>query len=326
MLREMDFKNHQVEIAWNNSQNKSVEGLIEYLDANNVDPDPEKCQHLLKKKPDFVQNIAHLIKSEIVNELKIQGFSQIVSEKATLLSGNKDLQSALSWIMQNQSSPDFEDPIQVETKPTISPEEAKIRALEMQKKIREEIEKKEKEAQLESEKLRMKMGKEMLDTKRLMDEQRTKLEMDEYLREKEKTESEKQQMLKKLEEDKIARFGKLTVKEQKPKTIKERFDELYQKLYKAHRLGGISTLAECLKLIKMYIDNIVKNPNEEKYRKINGSNPKFCEKVKDIPGGVPLLALIGFKEEGGFFVLTAPNIQEVQEFSGLINDEFNKIT
>ena len=336
-LTEFGFQKSQIESGWLNAPIQTIEGIIEYLESHPVDSNPTQTTAVVNsddKTPDkpgqsFVQNIGHLVKPEIVNEIKSQGFSQTVSEKAALFSGNKDVQNALNWILQNQKNPDFEDPVQIaedQSGPKLSKEEALFKALEMQKKIREEISEKEKQAQLESEKLRIKMGKEMCGTQRIIAENKKKLEMEEYLREKLKTESEKEQMLRIMEEDKIKRFGKATVHVEKPKTLDEKFKELYGKLYKAYRLGGIETLKGCLGMIRLYLENIAKNPAEEKFRKINSTNQKFCEKVKDVAGGVPMLNLVGFKEENGFFVMPNPNVAELREISGLIEIELHKLS
>jgi len=336
-LTEFGFPQSQIEAGWQHAPIQTVEGIIEYLETHPGDSvlSPSTLQQtsdnvaIVKSGQSFEQNIGHLVKPEIVNELKSQGFSQIVAEKAALFSGNKDVQSALNWVLKNQTNPDFEDPVQLaedQSKPKLSKEEALVKALEMQKKIREEIQEKEKQAQLESEKLRIKMGKEMTDTRRITEENKKKLEMDEYLREKQQIELEKAEMLRIMEEDKIKRFGKITLHVEKPKTVAEKFAELYGKLYKAYRLGGIETLRGCLGMIKLYLDNIAKSPGEEKFRKINSTNAKFCEKVKDVAGGVPMLNLVGFQEENGFFVMPHPNVAELREFSGLMETELIKLS
>lgn len=330
-LKEFGFEDNAIEFGYNNAPIKTVEGIVDFLEKNPVPPPGTAQQQppaeTAAPNQPFVQNISHLVKPEIVAELITQGHSKIVSEKAVLMSGNKDIESAIAWINENKSKSDFEEPIQVEIpeKKVVDPEQARIQALELQKKIRAEIMEKERLSAIESEKLRVKMAKEMVETKRIMDEQKQKQAMEEYMREKAKTEQEKAEMIRKLEEDKIARFGKLPVHVEKPKTIKEKFDELYGKLYKAHRLGGIETLKGCLGMVKLYIDNVIKNPTEEKFRKINGSNQKFVERVKDVAGGLPLLSLIGFAEENGFFVLHNPNIEELKEISGFLEHEMSKL-
>lgn len=328
-LLEFGFEKSKIEKGWKNSNIKTVEGIIDYIESHPENDQTDTSPSNANQNAHFQQNISHLVKKDIVIELQTRGFSKIVSEKSLLLSGNKDLEGALNWISENKSKSDFEDPIQVEiqpNKPTISPEEAAIKALEMQKKIRDEIAEKEKQNLLEAEKLRLKSGKEMTETRRVLEEQRTKIEMDEFIREKQKTEREKQEMLRIIEEDKLRRFGKVVAPVEKQKSLKEKFDELFQKQYKVHRLGAMDVLKTCLNTIRVYIENIFKNPNEEKFRKINSTNQNFCTRVKDVPGGSAMLNLAGFVEENGFFVMKNVDLNQIQEIIGYIENELLKMS
>lgn len=53
----------------------------------------------------------------------------------------------------------------------------------------------------------------------------------------------------------------------------------------------------CTETLAKYIENIVQNPTEEKYRKIRLSNRIFCERVRDVEGGVEFLIGAGFTEQ-----------------------------
>jgi len=46
-------------------------------------------------------------------------------------------------------------------------------------------------------------------------------------------------------------------------------------MYNIYRMGQIDVLRTCLKTIHVYTKNILSNPNEEKFKKINGNNPNF---------------------------------------------------
>lgn len=47
----------------------------------------------------------------------------------------------------------------------------------------------------------------------------------------------------------------------------------------------------------------MKNPSEEKFRRINLSNENFRKKVGDMLGGIGILQETGFSEENGFLVM-----------------------
>jgi hypothetical protein len=62
-----------------------------------------------------------------------------------------------------------------------------------------------------------------------------------------------------------------------------------------------------LQTIKMYIDNIVKDPKNEKFRNINKNFKAFREKINTLPGVTSLLYLIGFSENGETLTLAEPD-------------------
>jgi hypothetical protein len=87
-------------------------------------------------------------------------------------------------------------------------------------------------------------------------------------------------------------------KKQKPEAAK--IDEYISKVssYKAGGDGG-----KCLKILKVYVGNVVDNPDEEKYRTINMDNKAFKTKVKPFLGAKSLLLAVGFAQPEGKDVL-----------------------
>lgn len=64
-----------------------------------------------------------------------------------------------------------------------------------------------------------------------------------------------------------------------------------------HTLNDKIRVQSCIEVLNRYLDNIIKNPNEEKYRKIRIDNKVFATKLKNIKGVKELLTLaIGFVE------------------------------
>lgn len=53
-------------------------------------------------------------------------------------------------------------------------------------------------------------------------------------------------------------------------------------------------MEECIKLLVTYAENIIRNRDEEKYRKIRFTNKTFMDKVLPIKGAVEFLESIGF--------------------------------
>jgi hypothetical protein len=331
MLLGMGFDASEVERAWHASDIKTVEGLINWMDLH---PANEQTQNQNPQSGDqkpvqpFEQNIAHLVKKEIVDQLIGQGHTKIVAEKAVLFSGNKDVEAATAWITDHQNDPDFNDPVQVEQKPQLTPEEARAKARELQRMIREKTLREEQEAEIEREKTRIAMNKGLTEAKRQMDEAQQKIALETYLREKNQAERDKQEMLRLLEEDKRRKLGdkyKEKEKQAQNKTTKQGFEEIYDKMYKVYRMGQLDTLRTCLNTLNTVVGNVLKNPSEEKFQKINASNPNFSAKVKDVIGGLNLLNFIGFYEQDGFFVLKEANVQFLGEIKELIEASLVKL-
>lgn len=52
---------------------------------------------------------------------------------------------------------------------------------------------------------------------------------------------------------------------------------------------------KAFQILQIYIRNVVKNPDVEKFRKIRLSNPVFQERVGSLTGGIRFLELCGFE-------------------------------
>lgn len=78
----------------------------------------------------------------------------------------------------------------------------------------------------------------------------------------------------------------------KMKASAAKIDEYITKIsmYKAGGDGG-----KCLKILLAYIKNIVANPDEDKFKKINTENKVYKSKVKPFIGAKALLLAVGFK-------------------------------
>ena len=76
-----------------------------------------------------------------------------------------------------------------------------------------------------------------------------------------------------------------------------KIDEYIQKVssYKAGGDGG-----KCLKLLVVFVKNVVENPGEDKYKSINMEGKAYKAKVKPFLGAKALLMAVGFSQnEGG---------------------------
>ena len=78
-------------------------------------------------------------------------------------------------------------------------------------------------------------------------------------------------------------------------------------------------------IITPFVENIVKQPTEQKFQKINLSNEAFKRRVADIVGGVFILNECGFKENDGFLVAEKVNTDLYIKVIGLLDNEIKKL-
>eukprot|EP00746_Dinoflagellata_sp_MGD_P027309 gnl/MRDRNA2_/MRDRNA2_164430_c0_seq1.p1 gnl/MRDRNA2_/MRDRNA2_164430_c0~~gnl/MRDRNA2_/MRDRNA2_164430_c0_seq1.p1 ORF type:complete len:507 (-),score=125.59 gnl/MRDRNA2_/MRDRNA2_164430_c0_seq1:75-1595(-) len=86
-------------------------------------------------------------------------------------------------------------------------------------------------------------------------------------------------------------------KNQQPKEVTEIVQALnsFRSSYKEP--SQIQGLLTCLKTLKIYISNLAKNPQEEKFRKINRANNAFKSRIEPYPEAITFLKAVGFFEE-----------------------------
>jgi len=148
--------------------------------------------------------------------------------------------------------------------------------------------------------------------------------------EKKEAEMEKKRVLEQLARDKEERFGKkFDPQSQSAKKEYSVFDDVehYLKaiktLFPSFRAGD--TTKNCFSTIKIILNNIVKNQNEEKYRKVKQTNPNFIERVGKIEIALKVLKLLSFEEDGEFLVCQNPDFTTFEKVVVYLEDELNKL-
>lgn len=193
-------------------------------------------------------------------------------------------------------------------------------------------EEEEKKVEREREKERIKAGKELLEAKRIQEENERKRSIAWRKAEKEKENRERDKIRQKLQQDKAERRRRLGLPLDNPPSVNNA-STLMQKEknslpVKSNSLPVVTVTKEeimrdCLRSLKrnhmdnatkvrrafqtllIYVKNVVKNPNEEKFRKIRFSNPAFQDRVGNMKEGIEFLELCGFErvDEGKFLLL-----------------------
>jgi hypothetical protein len=268
------------------------------------------------------KSILDFIKPEVAQQLQEMGFSKNVSEKACLFT-NSNIEQAIEWISQHQQDPDFEEPAQIEVSPDQQPkvqmskEEAAIKAKELQEKMRKMHEEKQKEMDREHERLRIQNAKEMAKAREAEKERQARIFVEQKKRREKEDEEHRRQVLEQLERDKAERLGKKYVPpEQKQKVYtKEENIQYFIKTIKTvyNPFRAADTLKNCFKTLKILLSNILKNPNEDKFKTIKLSNPNIHERIGKISIALKLLEELGFVKN-----------DEVMTVGNVDTDLFNK--
>lgn len=191
---------------------------------------------------------------------------------------------------------------------------------ELLKAKRAERENAEKEDEKEREKQRRFMGKEMAKTREQVEAEQRKRDAMLRRREKEDARRERERIRAELAKDKAERqankgklSSKLGVDGYNPDAIQYDFNpdgadahhhhekklhvnsakiDDYIKKVSAYRAAGDG--GNCLKVLIAYVSNVVKNPDEPKYKSINMENKAYKAKVKPFVGAKALLEAVGF--------------------------------
>jgi len=322
---------------------KTADAIAEYIATNNEDllakfPPKEENADKMDEEEVPKENIPDWrgsLNQQILAQLEEMGFSKNVREKALVMTGNSNMENAINWIGENSETPDFEDELVVTgvkesaPKKVLTPEEVKEAQKELVAKMKIIREAKEKASAIETEKLRMKMGKEMAIAKGKAEEQDMRLYVEQLKKQKIKDAADKAELLEKIEADKKARFGdKYVPPKEVKKTPQQGFDFLWDKMRKLY-MGKNEEVKTCFSTIMIYLGNVRKDPTNPKFQKINTNNPAFKRRVGDVVGGNVILRNCGFGDadaEGFLNFNQTTSTAELEGWMVAINDRIKKLT
>ncbi|KAL0889917.1 hypothetical protein Bca101_013900 [Brassica carinata] len=241
-------------------------------------------------------------------------------------SGNSSLEAAVNWIVDHENDSQFDKMPVVEFNIEIeSPnphdhtaETAQARANELKERARKLREEEETKREREREKERIRAGKEMMETKRIVEENERKRNI--ALRKAEKNEEKKarEKVMQRVNADKAERKSRLGLPttstsalvtpldtkrtlmlSPSPASKAEEMRECLRSLRRNHKEEDPRTMKRAFETLLMIVRNAAKNPDEEKYRRIRLTNRLFQERVGRFKEGMEFMELCGFKREGG---------------------------
>ncbi|OEL22113.1 hypothetical protein BAE44_0016867 [Dichanthelium oligosanthes] len=298
------------------------------------------------------------VNKEMLADLEAMGFATAGATRALHFSGNSTIEGAINWLSEHQEDADIDEmplvPANSKTednKPSLTPEEMRIKAQELrcfdepffcimawlffislyiaveQDRARKKKEEEERRMEREREKERIRIGKELLEAKRIEEQNERKRMIELRRREKEEEKAAREKIRQKLEEDKAERRRKLglppedptaakpsappPVEEKKsalpirPATKAERMRDCLRNL-KQQNKDDDAKVKRAFQTLLTYVGNVAKNPDEEKFRKIRLTNATFQERVGNLHGGIEFLELCGFEKLDGNEFLFLP--------------------
>ncbi|VFQ64916.1 unnamed protein product [Cuscuta campestris] len=281
------------------------------------------------------------VDKNLLTELEAMGFQTARATRALHYSGNASLEAALNWVVEHDSDADIDQmplvPVashNVPPKSSLTPEEIKMKQHELSPAppfgidLIKTVHNMLFVSVLGTNGLdpeRIRIGKELLEAKRIEEENERKRLIALRKAEKDEEKRAREKIRQKLEEDKAERRRKLglpavsaedhapkpsapVVEEKKsslpvrPATKTEQMRECLRILKQNHK-GDEAKVKTAFNTLLTFAKNVATNPNEEKFRKIRLSNPAIQERVGKLKGGVEFLELLGFEKiEGGEFL------------------------
>ena len=283
------------------------------------------------------------VDSVLVTELESMGFSRNKAVRALHFTGTASAEQAVNWIVEHEKDADADAPLLVpaskaKKKTPLTKEEARAKAEALRKSMAAKKEKEEKELERLREQERVRSGKELLKAKRAEEELQLKRNLEQRRIEKEEAKRAKAKILAKLEEDRIDRRRKLGLpdeltEEEKAKEREraeakaaeakalaekkakaglvtkpvQKVDALRRVLVDIKKNASDATQSStCFKTLLLYLGNVAKAPEEEKFRVIKLTNAAFQKRVDAVVGGRAFLETFGFEPDEAAGTLTLP--------------------
>ncbi|KAL8262004.1 hypothetical protein R6Q59_026053 [Mikania micrantha] len=277
------------------------------------------------------------VNKKLVDELEEMGFPLALAMRAVYHTGNSSLEDAISWIVDHENDPDIDQMPLVLVKIEIEDFEASSVSEEVKlsaQRLREKSRKRNKEEYMKSasnrEKERIRVGKELQETKRIAEENERKRFI--ALRKAEKNEENRarEKVRKKLQQDKVERRGQSGLPLQNQASVKTSLPVVqenkemlpvlsteidnrlttkvdlmreYLRSLRRYNKDDDIKVKRAFETLLIYVRNVARDPDEDKYRKIRLSNPAFKERVGIFEQGVKFLELCGFERvEGGKYL------------------------
>lgn len=254
--------------------------------------------------------IKEKVNQDLCKQVMEMGFSELRAEKALIMTDNQGLEFAVNWLGDHGEDADIDLPLKKPPapKPKMSPEEAAAKLKELQDNLRRKKAEEEKLSEKEKERMRVESTKMMLEANEKLKEEERKRAFAQIAREKEETEKHRAELKERLRLDYIDRFGKepppeaeaTSVEAIKEKSSKDQVAFHLSQLKKKYKDTDPEGLKTCLSTLKIYVKNLMENPQDLKFKKLKVENKAFQTRIAPFEGAMEFLDVIGFENKGEF--------------------------
>ncbi|TYH11161.1 hypothetical protein ES288_A07G235900v1 [Gossypium darwinii] len=271
------------------------------------------------------------VNMNLLGKLESLGFPRARAVRGLHHTGNTTVEDAVNWLIDHENDADIDQmPLVVinldletpqpnditevtiiYTLPTLleQQEAIKLKEQELRDRVRMKNRDEEKKLEREREKERIRAGKALLEAKRIAEENERQRLLALRKAEKEEEKRAREKVLKKLDLDKLERKQALGLPLENraanpplPSIQEEKDDN--------------AKVKKAFQTLLIYVGNVARSPDEEKFRKIRLSNPKFQERVGSLKGGIKFLELCGFeRSEGDEFLVFPRDKVDVQSLN-----------
>ncbi|XP_024980991.1 UBX domain-containing protein 1-like [Cynara cardunculus var. scolymus] len=300
------------------------------------------------------------VNSKLLGELEEMGFPFARATRALHYSGNCSLEDAISWIVDHEDDPEIDQmpsvPVRIEiegSKSSSMSEEVKLKAQKLRYKVQKTNEE-DKKLEQGREKERIRAGKELQESKKIAEENERQRFIAVRKAEKEEEKRARERIRQKLQQDKVERRGKVGLAPESHASYKTATPMVQENKEVLPLVSNgihvtsttkVDLMRNCLRSLRrnnkdddikvkrafetllIYIRNVARDPDEDKFRKIRLSNPAFKERVGIFKQGIKFLELCGFEQvEGGRYLFLPRARFDMAEFKSAGNELQSAIT
>uniref|UniRef100_K3YIM6 UBA domain-containing protein n=1 Tax=Setaria italica TaxID=4555 RepID=K3YIM6_SETIT len=153
----------------------------------------------------------------------------------------------------------------------------------------------------EDQRERIRAAKDLMEAKRTLEENQRKRMMESRIADQEEEKRARERIRQRIADDRVKPVERVVTSEQ--------LRDCLRTLKKNHKDDN-ARVTRAYQILLKIIANIVKNPAEERFRRIRLSNPIFKDRVGNLQGGIEFLELCGFQRlsASGYLVMPRDKI------------------